>query len=1070
MLRQNKLWRGLTVFFTFVLSIAIMAAVILEQFRTAIDNLTGSKSEILETSDGESSFKDFTPPADVLNADGTGNSDALIKKFIKFGRELAAEGSVLLKNDEINGQAALPLKSGSKVTLLGLRSFVPILGSALGQPVNGPVITLEDALSGNKTDFANPEKTMSGNASKITNFNFADVGGEGAGFTVNPDMVNIYRALKPDGIGYSGTASRGTFSSTSVKYDPKEPSIADIEKQDPDYKESFKNYNDAAIVVLGRPSSENNDYLPGNIVEDKLAKEPLAITQNEMDIVDVATQNFNKVIVIINTTSPMELGELKNNPKIHAILWTGHFGNYGALGIADILSGKVSPSGGLADIYVNRNMSHPALVNDGDYTLTNQSENARSTKYVIEAEGMYVGYRYYETRYNDIIEGRGNADSETGAVASEGNWRYDEEVTWPFGYGMTYTQFKQELIGDPTINKTEHDFTLQFKIGVTNIGESPAKSIVQLYGQAPYIENGLEKSSVQLLAYDKTETLQPDDTEEITLTVDMQNIATWDSAHQNADGTYGTYVLDMGDYYFALGNGSHEAMNNILAKQGRTVENTNGLMDAEGNPNLVYEYTYTNDGKNTADDITFSVSKSGATVSNQIPYSDWNYYEENKVTYLSRSNWTETWPVEYTNMAAPTSMQNDLDGKYYEVKKGEDTSDIIFGSTETSLNIVDLKFADYDDPRWEELLSQLSVTEAMDLIAAGGNNFRNLPSIGFVGGAYTENSGNGVALSIAQSNFTKAPWTIRRTDNNVNYELEVFATAPTIASSFNPDLHFELGKMVGLQALFVGMPILWGPGMNTHRHPYNGRSGDYYSEDPILTGNIGLEFSMGALEYGLIAAPKHYAFNDQETNRVGVAPFLTEQRAREVELRAFQIAIEGTKYDTEEKDVGMLGLMVSLSKVGAVECTASYGLMTGILRNEWGFKGYAVTDIGDDMDLFAAVVAAGTTGYDVRTNFKKTGFTDYQNLADGVTPSADLYSGDKLILSQLKTAVKNVMYVFCQSNLMNAFTYDTHSVWNMTWYRALYISLITISGVLLAASCTLYVLSSIKKNKEAAQK
>ena len=1067
MLFKTRLWRGLIVVFTFVLSIAIMAAIILEQFRTSIDNLTGSHSEVIETTDGDNLFKEFVPPAEVLNADGTGNSNKLIAEFIKFGRRLSQEGSVLLKNEEVDGKPALPLSSGSKVTLLGLRSLVPIMGSALGQPIEGPVITLEDALGGTKTDFANPEKTTSGNASTINNYNFSDVGGEGAGFELNPDMLATYRALKPDNIAYSGVTSRSTFSSVNVKYDPQEPSLADIERQDPDYEESFADYDDAAIVVVGRPSSENNDYLPGNVVEDTHMDEPLALSQNEVDIINKATECFDNVIVIVNTTSPMELGEIADNPDVSAVLWVGHFGNYGALGIADILSGKVSPSGALADIYVDRNMSHPALVNVGDYRFSNQAEGARSSKYVIEAEGMYVGYRYFETRYNDIVEGRGNADSAVGAVASEGNWRYNEEVTWPFGYGLTYTQFEQTFVGEPVVTKTEHEFTIEFKVDVANVGDVAAKSIVQIYGQAPYIDGGLEKSAVQLLDYDKTETLAPGEHEELTIKVDLQNIATWDSSHENADGTYGTYILDVGDYYFTLGNGSHEAMNNILAKQGKTVENTSGLMDADGDSDLVFQYTYDNDGKNAVDDITFSVSKAGANVSNQIPYADWNHYEEGKVTYLSRSDWTGTWPREYVNMAAPASMQDDLDGKYYELKTDDDTSDILFEtiSEEGELNFIDLKFADYDDPRWDTLLAQMSVEEAMGVIAAGGNNFRNIRSIGFTGGAYTENSGNGVALTLAQYNFGKAPWTIQRSDDNIRYELEVFATAPTVASSFNPDLHYELGKMVGLQALFVGMPILWGPGMNTHRHPYNGRSGDYYSEDPILTGNIGLEFSMGALEYGLIAAPKHYAFNDQETNRGGVAPFLTEQRAREIELRAFQIAIEGTKYDTEEKDVGMLGLMISLSKVGAVECSASYGMMTGILRNEWGFHGYAVTDIGDDMDLFTAVVAAGTTGYDVRGAYKASGFDDYESLADGVVPSPELYKGDAHILSQLKTAAKNVLYVFTQSNLMNAFDYDTYARWNMTWYRALYISLISVSGVLLIADCVLYIVGSMKKNK-----
>ena len=228
-----------------------------------------------------------------------------------------------------------------------------------------------------------------------------------------------------------------------------------------------------------------------------------------------------------------------------------------------------------------------------------------------------------------------------------------------------------------------------------------------------------------------------------------------------------------------------------------------------------------------------------------------------------------------------------------------------------------------------------------------------------------------------------------------------------------------------------------------------------------------MEFSMGALDYGLIAAPKHFAFNDQETNRNGIAPFMTEQRAREVELRAFQIAVEATKYDEiEGKDVGMIGLMCSFSKIGAVECTASRGLMTDILQNEWGFHGYAVTDISDDFDIYTAVAYAGTTGYDVRAGYTPSGFDRYQSMADGVTPSPELYEGDAELLTSIKRASKNVLWAFCQSNLMNGYNSTSHAVWNMTWWRGLYIAAIIVFGVLAAGSLAMYVISEVKKKEE----
>jgi beta-glucosidase len=400
-----------------------------------------------------------------------------------------------------------------------------------------------------------------------------------------------------------------------------------------------------------------------------------------------------------------------------------------------------------------------------------------------------------------------------------------------------------------------------------------------------------------------------------------------------------------------------------------------------------------------------------------------------------------------------------LNGKYYTVSTTDDTSSVIWDSKETDYTISDMKLADYNDPRWNDLLDQLSMEEAMGVVACGGNQFRAMESVGFVKGNYSENSGNGVALSIKNSTVT-ADWAVPTDDNNAEYPLEVFACGPMVASSFDPDLQYELGEVVGLQAAIVGLPILWGPGLNTHRTAYNGRNGDYYTEDAVLCGTTGMEFSIGALKYGLIAAPKHFAFNDQETNRNGLAPFMTEQRARETELRAFQIAVEATKYDTPEHDASMLGLMTSFSKIGGVECTASRGLLTDICRNEWGFRGYAVSDIRDDFDIFSCVVNAGLTGYDVRIGYSDSGFDNYQSVADGVKPSADLYKNDLNLQKQLKVAAKNVLFAFSQSNMMNAVNKSSHAEWNMTWWRGVYMAIDIVAGVALAACLTLYILAA----------
>lgn len=1064
-MKHKGLWRGLTFVSAMLLSAGITAGMTLENFKGQIDTALHTQSSKIVSDESEDLWSTFVPPEEV-KTNGKVDSKKLIKKFIEYGRRQASGGSVLLKNEK----NTLPLQSGSKVTLLGMRSHKMIQGASMGMPIEGPVVTLEDALNKdvtrtNFTDVHNSASTSGGGWGggvatplafpNLSDYDFTEVGGANAGYELNPKTINAYHALE-DEMGVTLKGPRQT-----KNFDPREPSLAQLKEKEPEFETSMAKYNDAAIVVIGRPSGESTDYLPGGVKEGLGFDEPLKLTQNEKDILAEAKSKFNKVIVLVNTSSQMELDELKKDDKISAILWVGQPGNYGTLGIADILSGKVAPSGGLSDIYAASNLSAPAMMNMGDFTYANKDQITRknSNKYVIEAESIYTGYKYYETRYDDVVFKRGKATSSKGTTQSEANWDYSKEVSWGFGYGLNYGKgFKQEIV-KTTINHKGHDFTIDFDVKVTNLDDKiSGMSNVQIYGQAPLKENGLEKSAIQLLAYDKTKVLKPGESVTLKINADLQNIASYDMNHDNGDGTKGTWVLDEGSYYFSVGNGAHDALNNILSKQGKKVADG---MDYEGDATKTFVYNYDFAGEGDVDDVTFAISKNNVKVSNHLEYADWNYYEPNKVTELSRFDWDKTYPFTYKDMTAPSTMLNDLNGHYYEVKTTDDTSSIKWGQ-DGDLTLSDMKLADYDDARWEQLLSQMTMEEAMGVIACGGNQFRSIDSIGFAKGSYSENSGNGVALTLKNSTVT-APWALDKNDNNIDFKLEVFACGPMVASSFDPNLQHELGEVVGLQAAIVGLPLLWGPGLNTHRTAYNGRNGDYYSEDPVLCGVVAMEFSMGALDYGLIAAPKHFAFNDQETNRNGLAPFMTEQRARECELRAFQIAVEATKYDTPTHNASMLGLMTSFSKIGGVECTSSRGLLTDICRNEWGFRGYAVSDIRDDFDLFSCVANAGLAGYDVRIGYADSGFDNYQSAADGVKPSAELYKNDANIQSQLKMAAKNVLYAFSQSNLMNAVNKSSHLVWNMTWWRGAYFAVIGVTGVATLGFAVLYVISSFKK-------
>lgn len=1075
---RKGLWRGVASLTCFTLSLSLILGNVLEANAGTIDTYLGTASEVFVSDNTEENplYDKFVPPAEVLNADGSGNSKALIEAAIDLGRREVAEGSVLLKNEN----DALPLSSGSNVTLLGIRSHSNLLGSSFGVKAQGAYISLEQALSQEQTDFANTIAWSVGSrgaapSATISEWKGDEFAFEGAGFNLNPTMIDIYEKLGDTYVHYENEPA-------AEVYDPGEPSVDEIAAVDPAYKDSFVQYGDAAIVVIARPSCEQVDYLPGGVAEGLGFEhgEPLSLTQNELDAIELAKECSDKVIVLLQSSSSVEIGTLKDDPDVDAILWIGAPGCYGMLGVADILCGRTSPSGGLFDIFTAYNMSAPAMQNMGKMYYTNTDEEITRTggvlgftpgAYTIEAEGIYVGYRYYETRYYDSVAGNGNASDPTGAYGSTTEWNYDNEVTYGFGYGLSYTDFTFEFEGEPTFDISVDEETgapsafATFNVKVTNVGDVAGKTPVQIYGQAPYTPGGVEKSAIQLLNFEKTDLLQPGDSETVSVKVDLQYIASYDETYDNGDGTTGTYIMDPGDYYFSVGNGAHDALNHIMAAQGMDASKMSGT----GNASQAYKKTITED---FISKTLFSVSKTGYQISNQLPYADWNYYQPGEVTYLTRTDWAGTFPKTYDAMTLTNEeLINNLNGHTYELQTSDDTSDIVWGE-DNGIQFYEMYGVDYDDPKWDDLLDQLTLEEAMYIFTFGGPSIPGADSIGTVETYMTENAGNGIAVNLNASKDPNAPWAISSSDPNGNWHPEVFANAPICASTFNPELMYELGQFTGVESLFTGINILWGPGLNTHRHAYNGRNGEYYSEDPVLSGVAAMEFAIGALDYGLVAAPKHFAFNDQESERGGVSPYMTEQRAREVELRAYQIAFEATKYDTEDYDAGMRGLMTSFSKIGSIECTTSEGLMTEILANEWGFIGYAVTDIYDDVDLWTAVLNSGTTCFDTRGQSGFYGTTTlessylFQNLIEGVGLSKNLIDGDANLQLKLKDAVHKNIYAWSVSNLMNRYNATTRVESQMTWWRAAYYAAAGVSAVVMVGSAAMYVLSFKDKKKE----
>jgi beta-glucosidase len=999
---KKNLMRGGAYLMASLIFVGMTARTALETNRNVVDGFLGTKSYYVETD--TSSGELYT----TFTADYTNTSD-LVAAHETMGEQLMEEGAVLLKN---NG--ALPLGDSKRnVTLLGIRADAKTLyGATIG--VNVPAeqnVSLTMAL-------------------------------EEKGFSVNTTMNSVYETLVQEDafskdVNKVSASFSGVLPGQEAQYVGAEPTANDFARANSGYMSSIAQYNDAAIVVVGRPGTEAGDYYPGETgVDTSQARNALALTKDELAVINFAKENFDTVIVLINAVNAMELGDLETDDGVDAVLWIGFPGNYGMRGVVDILSGESNPSGALPDIYASDSTSSPAMANYGVLAWSNASQYLdtavdRGDFYLIEAEGIYTGYRYYETRYADLVMGQGNADSTVGTFDSTGAWNYSEEVIYPFGYGLSYTTFEQTL---DSVDVSISDESVVAKVTVTNTGTVAGKTSVQLYAQAPYIKGGIEKSAIQLLDYTKTDVINPGESVTVTIEADLQNITSYDEDDSES------YVLDKGDYYFSVGNGSHEALNNILAAQGYSTSNG---MDASGNADNVQIWT-----NGSLDKDTFGTGADGQNIANHLQEADYNTWNEGTVTYLSRSDWEGTWPRTYSDLELTEAMLPYLTNDFYTIATGDDTSSVTFGA-DNGLTFSNVKGLDYDDELWDDLLDQLDLQEAINFITQGNRNYASMDSIGFVGGQYTENGPNGFNVTYASYSDSNSPWYVSEDDENANYKASDIGCAPLVAATFNKDFVYAYGELWGNDSLFNGLPILWGPGLNLHRTPYNGRNVEYYSEDPVLAGYTGINLIQGGLSKGLIMASKHFAFNDQEANRNGVAPFMNEQKARELELRSFQIAVEG----------GALALMTSFSRIGPTYVGASTGLITDILYNEWGFHGYVVSDMvnpGTYMTWKESVIA-GTTNFD--TTEMDSSWASY------ITADTNNLSGDVTMLTAIRNDVHNSLYAFAQSNLMNKVNESSKKVEANVWWRVAYKCVIYGASVLTIIFVLGYVLAMANKKK-----
>lgn len=1015
----QRVWRGLTTVTVALLTLVLSAQPMVNSFRTDIDKFLGTQSSMIVT-DSSGSYENLY----AYQSDYSSTKE-LLDAIEDLGERMSEEGSVLLKN---NGALPLTAEETQRVSLLGFSSYYPVQGAVM----MGSTFIPNEGTDADTVDLVQALTTR--------------------GFAINPDLQPLYQSLE-DVFTSIVPYWRGPVTSLVLApptvgevFSSKEPSQAAMNGVDANWKSSLSDYN-VMVVTIARGGSENSTYLPGEAGLDPTQNlgqtDPLGLSGDERDLIQAAIDakgSNGKVIVLINSSSAMEIQELEDNDGVDAILQIGLPGGYGFYGVADILSGTSNPSGHLADTYAVTIANSPAAQNFGDLQWSNPDASISMNSAIVEAEGIYIGYKYYETRYIDTVLGQGNADSTVGSTG--GTWSYANEVTYPFGYGLSYTTFSQ------TLDSLDVDLTAKTvtaTVTVTNTGNVAGKDAVQLYVSLPYIQGGVEKAGVQLLDFGKTGEISPGASEQVTIVADMQNMTSWDSEADNAIGTKGNYILDPGTYYFTIGNGAHEAANNVLAAQGKT---TADGMTEDGDASKVK--TWELDKRN---DTTFTHTKNGTAVENQLADMDLNYWLPGTATYLSRSDWQGTWPKTYTGLTATAEMLDVLDNDLYEIGSG--TGDAVTFGASNGLTLADLKgVTDLDDPRWSQLMDQITLEECMIRTGFGGTSTKAIESI--MSPEAIQNDGpNGVySYTLGQYANTDTssgdPCVVDADDPNLNYKFGTMCNEGIIAQTFSKDMAREYGEVCGNYSLWGNLTIYWGCGTNLHRVPYNARNHEYYSEDAVLTAGVGNEFVQGGLKYGCLISPKHLAFNDTEINRTGVAVFMTEQQARENELRGMQSIVEN----------GALALMSSFNRVGITASNAHTGLMMNILRGEWGYMGLISEDFIMDPN-YTALKEAVLNGVTMSCN---TG----DNTIAAVSEKYSYWTVENVNKdNQLQAALKQAMtwqnYALANSNALDGLSSNSRLVTVRTWYDNLLTGLQIGFAVLTVACAAMYVISAKRK-------
>ena len=922
------------------------------------------------------------------------NKDGLYSYLRSVTRDVNTEGSVLLKNEN----NALPLEQGEKISIFGTAQF-PSNYIVTGQGSGAHAANTEDSIR-----------------SCLIN----------DGIEVNETLYNTYERIAP---GYA-PSSFNTFPNNDLNYVEFKVNEIPYSEVKSAVDSSIDQYGDSALFIISRLGSENGDTdfdAPGHVDNNYMD-----LNTEEMEILDNLTTLKNQgkidnIILILNCCSSMQFKTISQYP-IDAILSVGAGGTSSYSALSDVLTGKADPNGHLSDTMLYDNYSAPATVNTGDFTYKNASglpsveTYAHNNKYVVYQEGIYVGYRYYETRYEDMVLNQGNAIGDFGSYNSEDDWSYQEEVAYPFGYGSSYATFEYSGM---TFSQNKGIYNI--RVTVTNTSEEySGKDAVQLYIQKPYTEydkeNNIEKSSVELVAFQKTRTLKPGESQVVEMIIDSRDFTSYDANNQK------TYILEKGDYYLTVASDSHQAINNIL--EAKDVVNEE-LIDSQGDSAFVQKVTIEND-----DFETYSYSeKTNEKITNQFDNADINKYEhkgENSVTYLSRKDWEATYPT------SPVEISCSTDGMIQDMQYGQEieedpTLEMPTFNADNGISLIDLLYEDFESEKWDLLLDQLTIDSSKNLILLGAN---------MIGGASSP-------INAPGGNVHDGPAGIRDAEGSIAYPSQI-----VMANTFNTQLIEDLGEAFGMEMQYLGYIGLYGPGANIHRTAFGGRNFEYFSEDSCLSGLMLNAELKGLSKMGIITYTKHFVLNDQERNRYGVATFANEQAIREIYLKAFQYSFE----DTENKTVG---LMTSFNRIGCTWAGAHQGLLTNVLRKEWGFYGSTMTDaavagymgVNNNTLALANALVAGQTIWlgDVRSQ----GFGGYEN--------------NPVVANAIRQACKYNLYAQLHSSAINGVKSGTRFIevtpWWQTALHGAQIGAGIITGITLAMTILSFVYVS-KRKKE----